>query len=79
MQVCVGRVAFKRNFLSCELQLKIDFGEEADSEGLLIRFEAHIEGGYLGNMDGARELWEELIYWHSGEVEYWLQYAQLEW
>jgi hypothetical protein len=58
---------------------KENFGDDADPDGLITRFQAQIEGCYLGNMELARELWEGLIYWHSSEVEYWMQYAQLEW
>ena len=55
-----------------------DFGSSGDQDFVLARFQAQIEAGCHGNMDRARQLWDEIIRSHAGKAEFQLQYVSLE-
>ena len=55
-----------------------DFGPSGDQDFMLVRFQAQIEAGCCGNMDRARQLWDEIIRSRASKAEFQLQYVSLE-
>lgn len=67
--------------LILDLTLSLDFGEDGDIESQIPRFLARIEAEFVGNCEGAREVWNDIIMKRNNNFKnagLWLEFINIE-
>ncbi|CAB3983959.1 Squamous cell carcinoma antigen recognized by T-cells 3, partial [Paramuricea clavata] len=57
--------------------LDTNYGKNADTQALIIRYKAYIEATKLDNVTGAKKIWDSVMSSHTREAEFWLEYIRL--
>ncbi|CAB4011806.1 Squamous cell carcinoma antigen recognized by T-cells 3, partial [Paramuricea clavata] len=57
--------------------LDTNYGKNADTQALIIRYKAYIEATKLDNVTGAKKIWDSVMSSHTREAQFWLEYIRL--